>query len=71
MQGAVSYYSCDTRRKYTHEQTRTCTVTHRVNDSFIAGWTNMLKHTHTYTDPVTHTPLHTHAKKAFDVLSRT
>lgn len=33
-----------------------CIVTQRVNDSFIASWTNMLKHTHTYTDPVTHTP---------------
>lgn len=28
----------------------------RVNESFSAGWTNTLKHTHTYTDPVTHTP---------------
>lgn len=28
----------------------------RVNDSFTAGWTNTLKHTHTYTDPVTHAP---------------
>lgn len=27
-----------------------------MNDSFTAGWKNMLKHTHTYTDPVTHTP---------------
>lgn len=30
--------------------------THTPNDSFAAGWTNMLKHTHTYTDPLTHTP---------------
>lgn len=56
MHGALSYFSCDTRRKYAHEQTRVSAVTHRGNDSFTAGWTNMLKHTHTYADPVTHTP---------------
>lgn len=52
-----------THRKYTQVQTCASTVTHKVNESFSAGWANMLKHTCTYTDPLTHAPC-----TAFDAL---